>query len=183
MERQPTVEEWTNTSLRTNIEMYFIARANYSRFHYSDIYSYAIAIIKYISPEKEENKKKKEELLKRLNEFYQAPLLFYYRETKKKPTIKERHMRIPFSRLEYMVNRYTAYGVIGRGMLGKHINLAGNDDITLGELIDLAEYFKGIIHENLTDFLIENQIGIEPINLPNFNAQFRPMGFSNAPRN
>lgn len=183
MERQATFEEWTNTSLRTNLEMYFVSRSIFSRFHYSDIYGYAVSIVKYVEVDTDAKREQKKKILAKLTDFYNSPFRTYFMETGKRVTLKERNLDVPFSRIEYIVHQYTANRVIGRGLLGKHINIAGNDDITLGELIDLCEMFKRTIHETLTDYLIENKVNVDALAIPNFANQIKQVGFLNASRN
>lgn len=164
---------WVNESLQTNIQMYYTARYTFDRFHYSNLYTYARAIIQYVPAESEKEKRK---LLDELQDFYEHPLEFYYTVYRKKHFYRLKLPEVSFARIEYVVYKYTVMGLQGRTTLSKPIYLTGKKDVELSELIDLAENFKRAIHEKLTDYLIKNKISIT-VEMPNMAFGFGQVGF------
>lgn len=158
-------EKWIDESLQTNIQMYYTARFTFDRYHYSNIYTYAKAIMTYV-PVAEDRLENKTRLIGRITEFHENPLKYYYDEIKKEPFYKKKFPNVSFSRLEYIIFKYTGLAIRGAVNLSRPIYLSSNKDLELGEILDIMELFKGSIHEWLVAFMVENKVGVN-IEMPN----------------
>ena len=158
--------KWLEESLQTNIQMYFSARFVFDRFHYSNIYTYAKAIVTYVQVN-EEKKEKKTELIRRMDGIHKNPLKYYYEEIRGQAFYAKKVPNVSFARIEYIVYKYTSLALRGATNISKPIYITSRKDIELAELLDIMEFFKSNIHDWLVNFLVENEVGIS-LEMPNF---------------
>lgn len=178
----PQENNWIEGGLQWNLVYYFKARDSYDRAHYSNIYHYGRAILRYVDvPKKSPELKKRAELLKKWAHIYDDPLKNFWEKVSQK---KKRHIKkVPFSRLELFCYKFLYQSLSGQKKLNHCMELVSGVDLELSEAIDILENFKSTVHEDLMQFLIKNKVQFDVSLMPSvkdFNVL--PVGFSNAPK-
>lgn len=178
----PQETSWIESGLQWNLVYYFKALDSFDRNHYSNIYNYAKAILRYVDLKKKASAQKKRLiLLKKWKAFHDDPLRSFWEKVIKRK--KRRIKPVPFSRLELFCYKFLYQSLSGQKKLNYSMELVSGIDLELSEALDILEAFKNNIHDDLMAFLIEHQVPFDVSLMPNIKDFNLPsVGFSNAPR-